>query len=91
MSRFKVVLKQSAEKEFASLDADLQERVLDALSQLGENPRPFGARKLSGPYDLWRVRVGSYRVLYKIEDNILKVYVVRIAHRGRVYQRLSSL
>ena len=91
MPQFRVVLKKSAEKEFSVLDAKLQERILDVLSQLEEDPRPIGARKLNGPYDLWRVRVGNYRILYKIEDNILKVYVVRIEHRRQVYRRLEAL
>ena len=91
MTKFVVVLKKSAEKEFLALDAKLREQVIDVLSQLSDNPRALGACKLSGPYGLWRVRVRDYRIIYKIEDDVLKVYVVRIAHRRQVYRRLDSL
>ena len=88
---FAVVLKRSAEKEVASLDVRVQGRILEALATLAENPRPPGAQKLRGPYDLWRIRVGDYRILYRVEENVLKVYVVRVSHRREVYRRLDPL
>lgn len=53
---------------------------------LAENPRPLGVRKLEGEEDLYRLRVGDYRVLYAIRDAVLLVLVVRIADRREVYR-----
>ena len=50
------------------------------------NPRPPGARKLRGESELWRVRVGDYRILYSIEEARLVVLVVKIGHRREVYR-----
>lgn len=86
MPQFSIVFKRSAEKELFSLESSLQSRILDALSLLEHNPRPEGSRKLRGPYDLWRIRVGRYRVLYEIEDDILTVFVVRVSHRKDAYR-----
>ena len=87
MPQFSVVFKKSAEKELLALESSLQSRILDALSLLEHNPRPEGARKLQGAYDLWRIRVGRYRVLYEIQDNVLTVFVVRVSHRKDAYRR----
>lgn len=53
---------------------------------LEANPRPPGAKKLRGESDLWRVRVGDYRILYSIEEARLVVLVVKIGHRREVYR-----
>ena len=63
--------------------------VLDAaILALAENPRPSGCVKLSGLENLWRVRVGDYRILYSIEDQQLIVLIVSVAHRREVYRGL---
>jgi mRNA interferase RelE/StbE len=53
---------------------------------LGQNPRPQGAKKLRDRDNLLRVRVGDYRILYRVEDDRLVVLVVRIGHRREVYR-----
>jgi mRNA interferase RelE/StbE len=60
-------------------------RRLDALSH---DPRPAGCERLSGIENLFRVRVGDYRIVYEIADDILVVLVIRIGHRSDVYRRL---
>ena len=67
-------------------DQQLRRRITSALHGLSENPRPVGSIKLSDPEALYRIRVGDYRVLYQIQDAILLVLVVRIAHRREVYR-----
>jgi len=68
------------------LPGDLHARILRKLETLEVDPRPNGAEKLSGPEDLYRVRVGDWRIVYAIRDRELVVIVVRIGHRGDVYR-----
>lgn len=56
-----------------------------AISALAVNPRPRGCRKLSSS-EQYRIRVGDYRVLYEIEDDVLRVLVVKVGHRRDVYE-----
>ena len=63
----------------------LAKRIREAIQALADDPRPPGCRKLEGRNDEWRVRVGTWRVVYRIEDGRLVVVVVRIAPRGEVY------
>jgi mRNA interferase RelE/StbE len=56
------------------------------IERLADDPRPPGCRKLRGYKDLWRVRVGDYRVVYIIEDDNKMVTVTRIAHRREAYE-----
>jgi mRNA interferase RelE/StbE len=59
-----------------------------AVEALADDPRPQGAVKISGDDNLWRVRVGDYRVVYEIHDDRLIVLVLRVAHRKDVYRGL---
>lgn len=83
---FHVIIKPSAEKQMDRLPAKVRKRVVDALEGLRDEPRPPGCAKLKGEDDLWRIRVGIYRVVYSIHDAELKVLVVRVAHRKEVYR-----
>ena len=58
------------------------------MAELGDNPRPADARKLSGPGDIWRIRVGDWCVCYQIRDRVLLVLVVLVGRRENVYERL---
>jgi mRNA interferase RelE/StbE len=58
---------------------------MQAIDKLPDNPRPSGCRKLKGA-DVYRIRVGDYRVVYEIHDDVLIVLVVRVAHRSEVYK-----
>jgi mRNA interferase RelE/StbE len=60
--------------------------VLRKVAALEDDPRPSGATRLVGADDLWRLRIGDYRVVYAIEDDRLVVIVVRVAGRGKVYR-----
>lgn len=64
----------------------MKRRVVDAIDALTANPRPPGCVKLAGDESVWRVRVGSYRILYEIHEGRLVVLVIRIAHRREVYR-----
>jgi mRNA interferase RelE/StbE len=83
---YQLIIKPSAEKQAAKLPAQTRHRITEAFDGLRENPRPRGCVKLKGEEDLWRIRVGNYRIVYAIEDDKLVVLVVRVAHRKDVYQ-----
>ena len=72
-------------KDLRALDDRTRHRILRAIVALEVNPRPPGARKLRGS-ELWRVRVGDYRILYSIEEARLVVLVIKIGHRREVYR-----
>jgi len=84
--RYAVELERPAKKELDRLDGKIRARVLRKLAALADDPRPPGATQLVGVNDLWRIRVGDYRVVYAIEDDQLVVIVVRVAGRGKVYR-----
>jgi mRNA interferase RelE/StbE len=84
--KYEVIIKPSAEKSLDRLSSKLRFRIVNALEELRENPRPRGVVKLSGTDDLWRIRIGSYRVVYAIDDERLIILVVRVAHRKDVYR-----
>ena len=60
--------------------------MVDRIGKLSEDPRPSGCVKLSGPNDLWRIRIGDYRVVYAISDPKRTVDVSIVRHRKDVYR-----
>ena len=83
---YEVIIKPSAEKAFSKLPNALQVIILEALEKLSVNPRPSGVKKLKSTFNIYRIRVGEYRVIYSINDTVLIVTVVKIAHRKDVYR-----
>ena len=77
---------RSAAKEFRNLEDEVKRRVVVAVDELVENFRPKGVRKLRGHRSLYRIRVGSYRVVYEIDDSARLIRVTRIRHRDDVYR-----
>lgn len=61
-------------------------RIKVAIDRLIENPRPAGCKKIKGSENSYRIRIGSYRVVYLIVDSLLIVTIIRIAHRKDVYR-----
>ena len=85
MASYRLLIKPSAAKELESVPRKDRRRLAARMRELGEQPRPPGAEKLSG-HDLYRVRQGSYRILYEIIDRDLTVTVVKVGHRRDVYR-----
>ena len=84
--RYEVVLSPKAEKQLDELPRPMQRRITEAIEGLESNPRPHGVKKLEGADDLWRIRVGDYRIVYTIKDDRLVVLVVKIGHRREIYR-----
>jgi len=76
---------KAADRNIAALDGSVRPRVIRAIQALRGEPRPAGCKKLAGS-ELWRIRVGNYRVVYSIEDAQLVVLVVRVGHRREIYR-----
>jgi len=85
---YKVELTKAAEKELSKLSKDLQTRIAKAIDGLTAEPRPSGVKKLTDGENLYRLRVGDYRVLYEIREATLVVLVVKVADRKEVYRLL---
>ena len=85
MANYKIVIKQSVAKDLRPIPNKDVKRILQRIEQLAQDPRPPGSEKLSGE-EKYRVRQGNYRILYRIEDEILTVFIVKIGHRRDVYQ-----
>ncbi len=85
MAKYSIQIKKSAYKEIKKLPTKDLEMVLAAIDKLAINPRIIGSIKLSND-EKYRLRVGNYRLLYAIEDDILVIFIVKVAHRRDVYR-----
>jgi mRNA interferase RelE/StbE len=83
---YELIIKPTAEKSLDKLPRPIRGRIIDAMKELRNNPRPVGVVKLAGDGNLWRIRIGSYRVVYEIHDAKLVVLVLRVAHRKDAYR-----
>lgn len=86
MSRYRIELRPAAVRALRKLDAPVARRLQAAIALLAEDPRPPASRPLRGR-PAWRVRVGDYRVIYTIEDDVLLIVVVTLGQRRDVYDR----
>lgn len=85
MSRYSVVFSKRAEKDLEKLPSHVVQKIVPVVVAFGDNPRPVGCKKLKGYENLWRVRVGNYRIIYSIDDAVLIVDVREIGDRKDIY------
>jgi len=83
---YQILIKPSARRELEGLDNTTLQRVDKAIISLAENPHPRGSKKLSG-IPLYRVRVGTYRILFEVNDAKEQITIVSIGHRRDIYRR----
>ena len=87
MEKFKIFFKKSALKELENLPTKkVRVEILSKINALADDPFPSGAKKLSGT-DKYRIRHGSYRILYSIVENEVVIFIVKIGNRGDVYKK----
>lgn len=84
---YQIVVAPSALRALGKMDATARRRIQAALEILAVDPRPTGAKKLVGGDGEWRVRTGDFRVIYEIDDGVLRVLVIAIGHRREIYRR----
>lgn len=85
MARYKLEFKKSVSKDLRSLPKQDVRRILRRIDQLSDDPRGAGCKKLAGR-EYYRVRLGSYRILYEIFDNQLIIHVIKVGRRSAVYR-----
>jgi mRNA interferase RelE/StbE len=82
---YHVLTSPAARRDLKCIRGAVRRRIADAIDGLGDDPRPHGHVKFTGPDELYRIRVGDYRIVYQIADDRLIVLVVRVGHRKDVY------
>lgn len=83
--RYEIHILKSAQRSLAKITAGDQGRIIQAIKALAENPRPRGVVKLTGR-NAWRIHVGTYRVIYEIEDKALTVIIIALGPRATIYR-----
>jgi mRNA interferase RelE/StbE len=86
VSLYQVQVSKSAAKEIEKLPPAVVERIIPALIKLAEDPRPTGCKKLKGTGDIYRIRVGDYRIIYVVDDTVRIVDIRKVGHRRDVYE-----
>jgi mRNA interferase RelE/StbE len=86
LSQYLVVIAPTAKKEMTRLPKKMLERIVKAIDSLADDPRPHGCLKLEGHENRYRIRVGDYRVIYSLEDDVLRVLIIRVRHRKDAYR-----
>ena len=82
---YKIIFQKSAGKALEKIPNSISERILLKINTLKENPYPQGVKKLVGSDSLYRIRIGEYRVIYSVFQQILTIEIIRIGHRKDVY------
>lgn len=85
--KYQLRIKKSAYKELSKMPKVTVLRISKVIDQFKTNPYPKGCKKFKGSENNYRVRVGDYRILYSIYDDVLIIEVVKIAHRKDVYKK----
>lgn len=88
---YRIELTARAYRDFKKLPKHVQAQVASRIDGLATDPRPAGAKKLAESEGIYRLRSGNYRILYRIEDDVLLILVLAIGDRREIYRRLSDL
>lgn len=83
---YEVEITPAAKRQIKKLTKSIQQLIVERLEELVDNPRPPGIVKMEGEENLYRVRVGDYRIIYQVQDRMLLIVVVKVGHRGNVYR-----
>jgi len=86
VAEYRITFARSARHEFEVLDPSIIRRILPKIESLATHPRPHGSRKLTGAKNLWRIRIGDYRVIYSIFDNEGRIDITAVRHRKEAYE-----
>ena len=87
--KYSVEFKKSAAKNLRKLPQSVQKRIIDKLSENENSPPPSVETKLKGNNPFHRIRVGDYRIIYEVQNDILVILVIKIGHRKDIYKHLS--
>lgn len=84
--KYQIKILSKARRSIKKLPKSVQENIKIAVRNLAENPRPNNVKKLSGSDNLYRLRLGDYRIIYQIKDYILLIVIVMAGHRREIYR-----
>ena len=84
--RWQIIIHRKAEKTLKRLRGEMLNRTRQAIRSLAENPRPKGYKKIMGHENLFRIRVGDWRIIYAIEDEQLIILILTVAPRSGIYK-----
>ena len=85
MEFYRVIFTKSVKKDFRKIPKIEASKILNEIKELAKNPRSSKTKKLKGE-KLYRLRVGNYRVIYGIQDNLMLIFVVKLGHRSDIYR-----
>ena len=83
---YELYLTRAAERDLRRLRPEEFQQVIAVITALAEDPRPRGCRKIAGSKSDWRIRVGTRRIIYEVDDGAKAVRVMRIRHRREAYR-----
>jgi mRNA interferase RelE/StbE len=87
---YRIEFAPRAQRDFKALDGSVRRRIARRIDSLADNPYPPGIKKIEGEEELYRLRVGDYRILYQVRGQVLLVLIVGIGHRRDIYRRIGS-
>jgi len=87
---YKVQITPGADREIRKLPTEAAAEVVRVIEALAEEPRPAGVKRIEGVPNCYRVRARVYRIVYTIDDDVLRVSVITVGHRREVYRRLRE-
>jgi mRNA interferase RelE/StbE len=90
MARYQLKLHKDAAKFLRSLAARMRDRVSDKLDALADDPydiQRLDVKPMVGENGLWRLRIGSIRLIYEVQEHCLVIYVITAGNRGDVYKK----
>ncbi len=86
MEEYQIEFLRTALKELAKLPVEIQQRIAVRIEELKINPYPSGVKALKNGEGRLRLRVGDYRIIYRVENNLLVIIIVKIGHRRSIYK-----
>ncbi|MDA3872615.1 MAG: type II toxin-antitoxin system RelE/ParE family toxin [Kiritimatiellae bacterium] len=86
MASYKIEFAKGVRKDFKGVPKKDAERILKKIGSLADEPRPPDCKKLTNDAS-YRVRIGNYRVVYDIKDEVLLVLIVKVGHRKEIYRK----
>lgn len=86
---YRIEVKKSAAKSLRKIPKADQKRIADKIDSLAENTPNPDTTKMRGNNPFHKVRVGDYRIVYEIHENVLSILIVKIGHRKDIYKNIS--
>ncbi len=86
MNKFRILWKKSAVKELQEIPKEWRISILNHIDKLTENAKPSNSLKLKGISNFYRIRIGDYRIIYSIQNEMLTIEIIKIGHRKEVYR-----